>query len=143
MSGRLGIELQPKDMTDEERKQTSTCMADYKQLREVVQTGNLYRLISPYDRKGVSSLMYTDDARRKAVLFVYKIANYYDQPLPRIRLAGLNPDATSTLTEKNVRVGQKSCALSGKRFTGRFLMEVGLEVSLREEYASRVFIIED
>ena len=143
MSGRLGIELQPKDMTDEERKQTSTCIADYKQLREVVQTGNLYRLISPYDKKGVSSLMYTDDTRRKAVLFVYKIANYYDQSIPRVRLAGLNPDATYTLTEKNVRVGQKPCALSGKRFTGRFLMEVGLEMPLREEYASRVFYIED
>ena len=143
MSGRLGIELQPKDMTDEERQQTSTCMADYKQLRQVVQTGDLYRLISPYDRKGVSSLMYVDDACRQGVLFVYKIDNYYDQPLPRIRLAGLNPDATYTLTEKNVRVGQKPCSLSGKRFTGRFLMEVGLEVPLREEYASRVFFIEN
>ena len=143
MSGRLGIELQPKDMTDEERQQTSTCMADYKQLRQVVQTAGLYRLISPYDRKGVSSLMYVDDARRQGVLFVYKIDNYYDQPIPRIRLAGLNPDATYTLTEKNVRVGQKPCALSGKRFTGRFLMEVGLEVPLREEYASRVFFIEN
>ena len=142
MSGRLGIELQPKDMTDEERQQTSTCMADYKQLRPVVQTGNIYRLISPYDRKGVSSLMYVDDACRQGVLFVYKIDNYYDQPLPRIRLAGLNPDATYTLTEKNVRVGQNPCSLSGKRFTGRFLMEVGLEVPLREEYASRVFLIE-
>ena len=143
MSGRLGIELQPKDMTDEERKQTSTCMADYKQLRQVVQTGNLYRLISPYDQKGISSLMYVDDARRQGVLFVYKIANYYDQPIPRVRLAGLNPGATYTLTEKNVRVGQKPCALSGKRFTGRFLMEVGLEMPLREEYASRVFFIEN
>ena len=78
MSGRLGIELQPKDMTDEERKQTSTCIADYKQLREVVQTGNLYRLISPYDKKGVSSLMYTDDTRRKAVLLQGSI------PMPHI-----------------------------------------------------------
>ena len=143
MSGRLGIELQPKDMTDEERQQTSTCMADYKQLRQVVQTGDLYRLISPYDHKGVSSLMYVDDSRRQGVLFVYKIDNYYDQPIPRIRLAGLNPDATYTLTEKNVRVSQKPCSLSGKRFTGRFLMEVGLELPLREEYASRVFFIEN
>ena len=142
MSGRLGIELQPKDMSDEERQQTSNCIADYKQLRPIVQTGNLYRLLSPYDRKGVASLMYVDDARRQSVLFVYKVDNYYDQPLPRIRLAGLNPDATYTLVEKNVRVGQRPCSLSGKRFTGRFLMEVGIEVPLREEYASRVFAIE-
>ena len=151
MSGRLGIELQPKDMTDEERQQTSTCIADYKQLRQVVQTGDLYRLISPYDHKGVAALMYSltpspkgeGSGKGKAVLFVYKISNYYDQPIPRIRLAGLNPDATYTLTEKNVRVGQRPCSLSGKRFTGRFLMEVGIEVPLREDYASRVFNIED
>ena len=139
MSGRLGIELQPKDMTDEERQQTSTCMADYKQLRPVVQTGNLYRLLSPYDHKNVSSIMYTNDSRSQAVLFVYKIDNYVDQPLPRLRLAGLDAQKTYTLTEKNVRVGEKPCSLSGKQFTGRFLMDVGIEVPLWEDYASRVF----
>ena len=139
MSGRLGIELQPKDMTDEERQQCTTCFADYKQLRPIVQTGNLYRLLSPYDHKGVASLMYVDDARSNAVLFVYKIENYYDQPLPRLRLAGLNPDKTYTLTERDVRIGQKSCSLNGKQFTGRFLMSVGIEVPLWEDYASRVF----
>ncbi len=139
MSGRLGIELQPKDMTDEERQQCTTCFADYKLLRPIVQTGNLYRLLSPYERKGVSSLMYVDDAQSHSVLFVYKIENYYDQPLPQLRLAGLNPDKTYTLTERNVRVGQKPCDLNGKRFTGRFLMSVGIEVPLWEDYASRVF----
>jgi alpha-galactosidase len=83
--------------------------------------------------------MYVDDARSNAVLFVYKIENYYDQPLPRLRLAGLNPDKTYTLTERDVRIGQKSCSLNGKQFTGRFLMSVGIEVPLWEDYASRVF----
>ena len=139
MSGRLGIELQPKDMTDEERKQCTTCFADYKALRPVIQTGNLYRLLSPYDRKGVASLMYVDDAQSQGVLFVYKTDNYYDQPLPRLRLAGLNPNKSYTLTERNVKIGQRPCSLNGKQFTGRFLMEVGLEIPLREDYASRVF----
>ena len=142
MSGRLGIELQPKDMTDEERQQTSTCMADYKQLRPVVQTGNLYRLLSPYDHKNVSSIMYTNDSRSQAVLFVYKIANYVDQPLPRLRLAGLDANKTYTLTERNVRVGEQPCRLNGKQFTGRFLMDTGIEVPLWEDYASRVFELE-
>lgn len=139
MSGRLGIELQPKDMTQEERSQVEECFKDYKQIRQVVQTGDLYRLISPYDKKGIASLMYTKG--NNAVLFVYKVDNYYGQPLPRIRMAGLNPDITYTLNEKNVRVGQKPCALDGKHFTGKFLMSVGLEVPLWEDYASRVFEI--
>lgn len=142
MSGRLGIELQPKHMNDEERQQVMTCFKDYKELRKVVQTGNLYRLISPYNKKGVSSIMFVDDAQQQAVFFVYKTENYYNQQLPRIRLAGLNPDKTYTLTEKNVRTGQQPCALSSKQFTGRFLMEVGIEVPLWEDYASRVFLIQ-
>jgi len=139
MSGRLGIELQPKDMTDEERQQCTTCFTDYKALRKTVQTGDLYRLISPYDRNGVASLMYVDESQQQGVLFVYKTENYYGQTLPRILLDGLNPDKTYTLEEKNVRTGQKPCSLSGKQFTGRFLMSVGLEVPLWEDYASRVF----
>ncbi|MBQ9356838.1 MAG: alpha-galactosidase, partial [Prevotella sp.] len=142
MSGRLGIELQPTQMTDEERQQCTTCFSDYKALRTVIQTGNLYRLISPYDRRGVASLMYTaptDDSQIKAVLFVYKTENYYDQPLPRLRLAGLDPSAAYTIVERNVRVNEQPCALNGKQFTGQFLMQVGIEVPLWEEYSSRVF----
>ena len=139
MSGRLGIELQPKDMTDEERQQCTTCFADYKRLRPIVQTGDLYRLVSPYDRKGMAALMYS--LKGEAVLFVYKTENFCDQLLPRLRLAGLNPDKTYTLTERNIRVGEKPCSLNGKQFTGRFLMDVGIEVPLWEDYASRVFEI--
>ncbi len=141
MSGRLGIELQPTQMTDEERQQCTICFADYKQLRQTVQTGEIYRLLSPYDRRGVASLMYTNSDKTEAVLFVYKVENYYDQPLPRLRLAGLQPDRQYTLTEKNVRVGQQPCRLNGKQFSGRFLMDVGIEVPLWEDYASRVFTI--
>ena len=141
MSGRLGIELQPQQMTDQERQQCMTCFADYKPLRSLIQTGHLYRLLSPYQRKGVASLMYVDDAHSHAVLFVYKIVNYHNQPLPYLRLAGLDPDRVYTLTERNVHVGEHPCSLSGRQFTGRFLMNVGLEIPLREEYASRVFEI--
>ena len=35
--------------------------------------------------------------------------------------------------------GQQACSLNGKQFTGRFLMSVGIEVPLRDDYASRVF----
>ena len=44
MSGRLGIELQPANMTPEEREQTKRAISDYKRIRDIVQLGNLYRL---------------------------------------------------------------------------------------------------
>jgi alpha-galactosidase len=139
MSGRLGIELQPKHMNDEEKLQCTTCFADYKQLRQTVQTGDLYRLQTPYNRKGVASLMYVNEHKSQAVLFAYKVDNYYSMPIPRFRLQGLDPDAIYTLTEKDVKAWQEPCALSGKRFSGQFLMEVGIEIPLDWDYASRVF----
>lgn len=138
MSGRLGIELQPKHMNDEEKLQCTTCFADYKTLRNTIQTGNLYRLVSPYNRKGIASLMYVDDSRRQAVLFAYKVDNYYSMPVPRFRLQGLDPDATYTVKERDVKAWQKPCDLDGRQFTGRFLMEVGIEIPLDWDYASRV-----
>ena len=139
MSGRLGIELQPKDMTDEEKLQCTTCFSDYKALRQTIQTGNLYRLVSPYNRKGIASLMYVNDDQSQAVFFAYKVDNYYSMPIPRFRLQGLNPDVTYTLTEKNVKAWQEPCPLNGKQFSGQFLMDVGIEIPLDWDYASRVF----
>ena len=141
MSGRLGMELQPRNMTEEERAQCATAISDYKTIRSTVQLGNLYRLVSPYDRKGLASLMYVDDRKAKAVLFVYKVENMMNQTLPRLLLDGLDPAATYTLRELNVKTGSKPSSLDGKRFTGQFLMEVGLEAPMDGDYASRVYEI--
>lgn len=58
MSGRLGMEIQPKDMTDADKAFAKRAIASYKKVRPIVQFGDLYRLVSPYDKKGISSLMY-------------------------------------------------------------------------------------
>lgn len=58
MSGRLGMEIQPKNMTEGEKALCKNAIAEYKTIRPVVQMGDIYRLISPYDNKGVASLMY-------------------------------------------------------------------------------------
>ena len=48
MSGRLGMEMQPKDMTEAEKAQCRKAIAEYKEIRPIVQFGDLYRLVSPY-----------------------------------------------------------------------------------------------
>ena len=142
MSGRLGLELQPKAMTDEERTQCATAIADYKAMRETVQLGNLYRLVSPYDRKGLASLMYVDDAKTRAMLFIYKVENFVGQCMPRIQLDGLDANASYTLHERNVKTGAKPSTLDGKTFSGQMLMEVGIEVPLDGDFASRIYSLE-
>ena len=154
MSGRLGMELQPAHMTETERAQCTTAFQDYKELRELIQLGNLYRLVSPYSlpcgegrgevaAQRVASLMYVNDTKDHAVLFAYGLTSFMKQASRRIRLAGLDPDRTYTLTERNVRHGEQPCALDGQSFTGAHLMSVGLDIPLSTEYnidyPSRIF----
>lgn len=162
MSGRLGMELQPAHMTDEERAQCTIAFADYKEMRELIQLGNLYRLVSPYqpvpvvERQQVASLMYVSDTKDHAVLFAYGLSSFMKQSSRRIRLAGLDPDRTYTLHEKNIRVAYhhdrnawgegEPCELDGKSFTGAYLMSVGLDIPLSTEYnrdfPSRIFYLD-
>ena len=164
MSGRLGMELQPAHMTDEERAQCTVAFQDYKALRELIQLGNLYRLVSPFSlpcgegrgevaTQRVASLMYVNDTKDQAVLFAYGLTSFMKQASRRIRLAGLDPDRTYTLHERNIRVAYnhdkgawdegKPCNLDGKQFTGAYLMSVGLDIPISTEYnidyPSRIF----
>jgi len=139
MSGRLGMELQPRKMTDEEREQSRRAINDYKPLRELIQLGNLYRLISPYDNEGIASLMYTNDAQSKAVLFAYRVQYLYNMKTPRIHLAGLDATKNYRLRELNVKVGSEPSPLNNKVFSGKLLMEQGLYLPLLKDYNSCVF----
>ena len=139
MSGRLGMELQPRKMTDEEREQSRRAINDYKPLRELIQLGNLYRLISPYDNEGIASLMYTNDAQSKAVLFAYRVQYLYNMKTPRLHLAGLDATKNYRLRELNVKVGSEPSPLNNKVFSGKLLMEQGLYLPLLKDYNSCVF----
>ena len=136
MSGRLGMEIQPKDMTADEKEFARKAIASYKNIRPVVQQGDLYRLISPYDKKGVASLMYVSPDKDQAVFYAYKMEHFVNQVIPRFRMAGLNPDKQYRLTELNVE--GEPIDLNGKVISGAVLMNEGIELPLRTEYASRV-----
>mgnify|MGYP000845896016 FL=1 len=138
MSGRLGLELQPSKMTKEEYRQASQAVKDYKSVREVIQLGNLYRLVSPYDDKGIASLMYTDDAKNKAVFFAYKMEHFMNQVVPRVCLRGLDPAKNYRVRELNVKTGGQPCFLNAKVFSGALLMNTGIEMPLGSDYASCV-----
>ena len=143
MTGRLGMELQPKDMSAEELDFSKRAIADYKLIRPLVQMGNLYRLVSPFDRKGVASLMYVSDDASQAVFFAYKMEHFVNMNVQRVRLDGLDADKTYIVKELNVAPGAKPCHLDGKSFKGRLLMNTGIELALNGEYSSRVLLLEE
>lgn len=145
MSGRLGMEIQPANMSEEDKALCRQAIEDYKKIRPVVQFGDLYRLLSPYDNKGAASLMYVNPEKDDAVFFWWKTDPSYGQKMPRVRMAGLNPDKLYTVTELN-RIDNNPLPFEGKQFTGKFLMESGLEIPVshdvdwhkKMDYSSRV-----
>ena len=150
MSGRLGMEIQPKNMTEEEKDMCRKAIAEYKQIRPVVQFGDIYRLVSPYDKLGLASLMYVSEAKDKAVFYWWKTETFVNQHLPRVKMAGLNPAKTYRVHEIN-RIDNSPLRFEGKAFTGAFLMENGLEIpythnvdgNKQNDYASRVLYLEE
>ncbi|WP_418214747.1 alpha-galactosidase [Bacteroides difficilis] len=139
MSGRLGMEIQPNTMSDGEKEFSKHAIATYKEIRPVVQFGDLYRLISPFDKLGVASLMYCTPEKDRAVFFAYKIEHYMNQVLPRFRMAGLDANKNYRIRELNLPQGENPCYLHDKVVAGSILMSTGMEVPLGSEYASRVF----
>lgn len=139
MTGRLGMEMQPSDMTDSEKNFARKAIAEYKRVRPVVQFGDLYRLISPYDNKGVASLMYVAADKENAVFFAYKLDHYRDQPIPRFTMSGLDRNKSYRIRELNVPENSQPSHLDGKKAGGAMLMDIGFEIPLGDEYASRVY----
>jgi len=149
MSGRLGMEIQPKNMTEEEKDLCRKAIAEYKQVRPIVQFGDIYRLLSPYDHKGLASLMYVTEQKDKAVFYWWKTEQFQNEHLPRIKMAGLDPTATYRVHELN-RIDLQPLSFEGKTFTGAFLMNHGLEMPYthnvewgkKNNWSSRVLLLE-
>ena len=149
MSGRLGIELQPSQMTEAERTFCKDAIATYKAVRPTIQMGDQYRLHSPYDGDGVAALMYVDEPRDHAVFFWYKTEDFHNHHYPRVTMDGLDPDKKYKVTELN-RIDKTPLSCEGKVYTGAWLMANGLELPYRHivdtpmmsDYSSRVLRID-
>lgn len=149
MSGRLGMEIQPKHMSDDEKALCRNAIAEYKQVRPVVQFGDIYRLVSPYDGDGVASLMYVTPEKERSVFYWWKTEHFCNQHLPRVRMAGLDPARSYRVRELN-RIDNEPLAFEGKTFSGSYLMGNGLEIPYthkvdyhkQNDYASRVLYLE-
>lgn len=138
MTGRLGFELYPGKLTAEELAFSKAAVADYKRIRPIVQRGDLYRLVSPYDGR-FASLMYVDGDRSRAVVFLLGLDR--DQALDgKLVLDGLDPSFAYTVGELTPKGAAQPCA--GKTFRGEELMSNGLEYSISGKYASFALLLE-
>ena len=150
MSGRLGMEIQPMNMTEAEKELCRQAITDYKMIRPIVQFGDLYRLDSPYDNNGITSLMYCSENKQKAVFYWWKPLGFCDEHLPVVKMNGLDPGRMYKVTELH-SIDRFPMPCEGKVFSGRYLMENGLVIpsthsaknsEFSSSWASRVLYLE-
>jgi alpha-galactosidase len=140
MSGKLGMDLQPKDMTVDDKEFSKKAIKDYYSIREIVQFGDLYRLLSPYKSQR-AAMMYVSESSNDAVVYAYlldkEINGGNNQPL---LLKGLDPLKKYKLTELSKDSKNHSWfePLEGKTFTGDYLMKYGLRFTMYNQYESKV-----
>lgn len=142
MAERLGLELVPSNMTQEERAFSKQAIQVYKNIRDIVQLGTLYRLNTPYDDDGFSSISYVNETKKKAVLFAYSTEHHLRNEYKTIKLAGLDAKKNYKITEVNQ--GKSSFyGDSGKVFSGDYLMKFGVLPSVTKVYDSCVLLLEE
>ena len=150
MSGRLGMEIQPKNMSDDEKALCRQAIKEYKEIRPIVQFGDIYRLVSPYDKQGLASMMYVNEAKSKSVFFWWKTESFQNEHLPLVKMAGLDANKMYKVHELN-RIDKNPMDVEGKTFSGAYLMNHGLEMPYRNEpadwskkndWSSRVLLLE-
>jgi alpha-galactosidase len=139
MTGRLGMEMKPSDLTDKEKEFAKNAIATYKSIRPVVQQGDLYRLISPYEKKPYVSVMYVTPEKDRAVYFLYRTQFIRSQPAEVRVLKGLDPNKKYMFRELNKENPKRNSSLEGKVISGKTLMTQGFYLNIEKELGSAVY----
>lgn len=133
------IDLKPLKGTDDYTF-VQQAVKNWSRLKPVILDGDQYRLVSPYETDH-SALNYVLKDKSHAVLFAYNLHPRYKEPrLLKVRMQGLDPQRKYTVEEINLMPGtQSTFDFNGKRFSGDYLMKVGLDVLTPDEGTSHVF----
>lgn len=141
MMGRMGIELQPKDMTEKELNFLKSAIDNYKKVRDVVQFGDLYQLWSPYEEGEWSATNYVSKAKNRALFFAFSLGFHERTIIPTFKMKGLEANAKYKLTELNP-IGSIRYPGNGQILSGEYLMKVGINPSIKLRGDSYVLSIE-
>ncbi|MDI7247783.1 MAG: alpha-galactosidase [Bacillota bacterium] len=128
MAGSLGISANLNQWSPEELELARQKIAEYKEIRHIVQEGRLYRLTSPSgtgSNAGVSlsAVQYVSPDQDESVLFVFLLSRQFRTPIPRTMLRGLRPDCVYEVTGNGPHA-------EPVRLSGKALSSLGIEPAL-------------
>lgn len=100
LSGNFGYELDLSKFTDEEKELVKQQIELCKDVRPIVQFGDFYRLLSPFEGNETSWMFVSKDKTEAFVVYV-KVLQEPNGSIGRFRLQGLDPNKTYRLEGQN------------------------------------------
>ena len=110
-------------------------IAAYKGVRETVQHGSLFRLVSPRDGSEQSVTESVSLDRKQGVLFTLLHSSQMGYPFPRVFLRGLDPKAEYRVTSIQGALTKDSPTVA----SGAYWMSHGLDVDIRGDFQAAAF----
>lgn len=119
MAGNFGYELDIAGMPREELDLVKEQVAVYKEIRETIQFGDFYRLMSPFEGNETAWIFVSPD-KQEAVFFYYKVLGEPNEPFCSVRLHGLDVEASYEVLE------------TGEVYGGDEVMHIGINIPMLE-----------
>lgn len=140
LAGRLGLELDPRTLTPEQQEEFRARLALAARLRPIVQLGELYRLVSPYEGPDCA-LLYRHG--KQALLLAYTTQRHFTHQHTRIPVHGLSSNTRYSITElgsdsTGLRSPYNSLTLSGDALTS-----TGIPIRWNRPLQSCILLLEE
>ncbi len=132
MQGALGIGSNLNHFSDADTALATRMISLYKQIRNTVQMGDLYRLLSPRIND-VTANEYVAADGKQAVLFAFRHSQQYNTPPPTLYLRGLDERSVYRVMNLDGKASEQS---------GAYLMRHGIDLDLHGDYDSTVVVLE-
>lgn len=125
MLGSLAVGFDLRALSDEETEEIKGYIALHKKLRNTVQNGDMYRLVSPR-KHNYAVYSFVSEDKSEVVTFCYGLNLSFAERVGNIRLKGLDEDAVYVSDD-------------GETHTGRGLMNLGIPISLKGDFDSKIY----
>ncbi|MGH4050885.1 MAG: alpha-galactosidase [Clostridium sp.] len=116
MSGNFGYELDLTKFTSEEKEEVKLQISLYKELRELIQHGDMYRLLSPFEGN-TAAWMFVSCDKTEAFISYFKVLATANGPAEKLTLRGLDPELNYKIAGKEGFYGGDQLMYSGLNIT--------------------------
>jgi alpha-galactosidase len=138
MQGSLGIGNNLNKWTPEDFALAKQRIAQYKIIRETVQRGSQYQLVSNANNSPYSASESVAQDKHQAVLFAYLHSSRNGYAYPRLFLQGLDPKSNYTVSSLSGKLAAETPGMA----SGAYWMRHGVDIDMLGDFQASAFVLD-